>query len=225
MAVLAEAGDVEVDCDLTLARDWGDQGHRLVGELGELHRFGGDGQASAFDARDVKHLVDELEQVPPAAEDVFHVLAVPVSQIVELEELTKPDDRVQGGPELVAHAGEELALCPVRGFGAGARSEQLGALLFGVAFRGDVLGGAEVRAWACRIWMTARVHDALVSLIGSNPVLEVEGGRPARRAGDGLEDALAVVGVDVGEQHVPERRPLRRVPAEDLVKLIGPGDL
>ena len=144
VAVVPEAGDVEVDRDIALARDRRHEGHRLVGELGELYRLGRNGQPPALDAGDVQDLVDELEQVPSAAEDVVHVLALPVTQIIELEELTETDDRVQGCPELVAHAGEELALGAVRGFGASARPEQLRALLFGSAFCGDVLGGSEV---------------------------------------------------------------------------------
>ena len=118
--------------------------HRLVGELGEWDRLGRNRQPPALDARDVEDLVDELEQVASAAEDVVHILALTVGQTIELEELTETDDRVQRCPELVAHAGEELALGAVRGVGASARPEQLRALLFGSALRGDVLGGSEV---------------------------------------------------------------------------------
>ena len=69
------------------------------------------------------------------------------------------------------------------------------------------------------------MHDALVALIRADPVLELERGRGARRAGDGLQDALAVFGVDVGQQRLSECRPSGGVSAEDLVQLIGPRHL
>src|SRR5436853_278985 len=60
-----------------------------------------------LDARDVEDLVDQLQQVPAALEDLLHALAVGSAVGLHLEELPEAEDRVERRPQLVAHAREE----------------------------------------------------------------------------------------------------------------------
>ena len=62
------------------------------------------------------------EQVAPALEDVLDALALlAAASSVELEQLREAEDGVQRRAQLVAHAGQELALGPVRPLGQGLR--------------------------------------------------------------------------------------------------------
>ncbi len=67
-----------------------------------------------FDAGEVEHLVDELQQVAPPRQDVAHALRLVAAELVHAQELGEAEDAVERGAQLVAHAGEELALGLVR---------------------------------------------------------------------------------------------------------------
>ena len=53
----------------------------------------------------------------PPLEDLFDPLTLALLEVVELEQLAKADDGVEGGAQLVAHSGQELALRPVGALG------------------------------------------------------------------------------------------------------------
>ena len=53
----------------------------------------------------------------PGPQDVVDALGLLLGQVVELEQLPEPEDRVERGTQLVAHAGQELALGGVRPVG------------------------------------------------------------------------------------------------------------
>ena len=68
----------------------------------------------------IKNVVDELEQVASAVEDVVAVFELPLVQIAKSfvgEHFRKADDGIERRAQLVAHVGEELALGEIRGFG------------------------------------------------------------------------------------------------------------
>ncbi len=65
---------------------------------------------SRLDLGDVEDVVDEGEEVSPAGVHVADVALLPFVQgteVLVLKELGKADDGVQGGPEFVAHIGQE----------------------------------------------------------------------------------------------------------------------
>src|SRR5438132_801203 len=59
---------------------------------------------------EVEDLVDQAEEVPPGLQDVLDALGLIIVEPVHLQELPEPQHGVERGPQLVAHAREELAL-------------------------------------------------------------------------------------------------------------------
>ena len=80
----------------------------------DRHRLGGETQTSGLDPRDIQHLVDETEEMPAGPEHVLHALALVRGKILDVQELSEPQDGVERRPQLMAHARQELALRPVR---------------------------------------------------------------------------------------------------------------
>ena len=75
---------------------------------------------AGLDLGEVEDVVDQLQQVAAAVEDVVGVLELPVVQVAKglvAEDLGEADDGIERGAQLVAHAGEELALGAVGGLG------------------------------------------------------------------------------------------------------------
>src|SRR5690606_55719 len=69
-----------------------------------------------LDAREVEHLVDQVQQVAPATDDVIDAARLVWWEIATRQELRKAEDAVHRRAQLVAHAREELALGAVRLF-------------------------------------------------------------------------------------------------------------
>jgi hypothetical protein len=57
--------------------------------------------------------------VPAPAEDLAHVVELLGGEVVDLQELAEAEDGVEGGAQLVAHPGQELALGQVGPVGLG----------------------------------------------------------------------------------------------------------
>ncbi len=75
-------------------------------------------------------VVDETQQVLAALEHVIELLQLALGErrlLVALQELREAEDRVERGPELVAHRGQELALGRARRFGESAGRGELAA--------------------------------------------------------------------------------------------------
>jgi hypothetical protein len=94
-------------------------------------------QRARLDARQVQHLVDQLQQVAPPRR-ICHALALQRPRglgAVALDQLRKAEHRVQRRAQFVRHARQELRLGPVGAFGlvAGRDQAALGRLA-----RGDV---------------------------------------------------------------------------------------
>ena len=88
----------------------------LADEASQFHRLGAELHLARLHLGEVKHVIDELEQVPRAREDVAHVfllVGVQWPHLAVVHELREPDDGVEGSAQLMGHVREELALQPV----------------------------------------------------------------------------------------------------------------
>ena len=86
------------------------QGHGLLVQL----------PLARFNAGHVEHIVDQVEQVQAATMNVLGVLPVFFAQRTKYlgsHHIAEPDDGVQGCPEFVAHACQELGLGGIRPLG------------------------------------------------------------------------------------------------------------
>src|SRR5438309_48986 len=78
--------------------------------------------------------------MPAGPEHVLHALALVRGKILDVQELSEPQDGVERRPQLMAHARQELALRPVRSIGF---EPGLLERLFGGFARGGILIVAE----------------------------------------------------------------------------------
>ena len=83
----------------------------LVGDVGEPHRLLVQLIAARLDAREVEDLVDEMQQMPAALQDVAGVLGIlrvlHRAEHLRLHHLGETEDGVERRAQLVAHGGEE----------------------------------------------------------------------------------------------------------------------
>jgi hypothetical protein len=75
-----------------------------------------------FDLGKVQHLFNQLQQMAPAFQDLPD--SVPLFRRqwifrIGLEQLTKPENAIEGGAELMAHRGQKLGFCRVRALSIG----------------------------------------------------------------------------------------------------------
>ena len=85
----------------------------LTHERGQLDRLRAEVHLAGLDLREIQHVVDELQEVASAGEDVaqvFLVLRRHRPYLAVVHELGEPDNPVQRCPKLVGHVGEKLAL-------------------------------------------------------------------------------------------------------------------
>ena len=76
--------------------------------------------ATGFHFREIKNVVDELQQMASAVENVVAVFQLPVVEFAKSfvrENFREADDGVERRAQFVAHVREELALGEVRGLG------------------------------------------------------------------------------------------------------------
>ena len=71
--------------------------------MSESHRLDRDTKAAGLDPRDLQHLIDQRQQVPPTLHDVFGVAVLALCQRRALEQLSEAEDRVQWRAQLVTH--------------------------------------------------------------------------------------------------------------------------
>ena len=95
----------------------GVRGGKLIDETPHVDRLERKRQAASLDPRNVEHLVDQPEQMPPGGQDVRQAVALLGVEGVHLEHLAEAQDRIERRSELVAHPGQELALRPVSTIG------------------------------------------------------------------------------------------------------------
>lgn len=73
-------------------------------------RLDRDAEAPRLDPGEIKHLVDQTQQVTPSPEHLADTLLLPLRELIHLEQLGEPQDGVQRSPELMAHPRQKLAL-------------------------------------------------------------------------------------------------------------------
>src|SRR5690606_84652 len=157
----------ETDVYVPLARQRADQFDGVEHDLFYEHRPRVDGDATLADGGQVERLFDEAKKVMSRSRDLlrrFPDLAV----LPGLQQLRPAQDRVEGGPQLVAHAGEELVPVAARPLRRLQRLDPLGHLPAGhgpaaegalrpqppIAWRG-------VRSsWLMREWNSSRSRPA-----------------------------------------------------------------
>jgi hypothetical protein len=77
---------------------------------GDRNRLGRDRKPPGLDPGIVENLVDQLEEVPSRLHDLAQGVGLTLTEIVHLQQLAEAEDCIQGGSQLVAHSGEEVAL-------------------------------------------------------------------------------------------------------------------
>ena len=89
----------------------------LLHHLREVDLLGRELHLARFDLGQVEHVVDELQQMARALEDVAEVLLLRVGHragLAALDECREADDGVERGAQLMRHVGEELAFQAAR---------------------------------------------------------------------------------------------------------------
>jgi hypothetical protein len=76
-----------------------------------------EGELARLDLGEIQDVVDQGQQGFSAGEDGLGVAALLVGKLRVQQERGHPDDTVHGRANLVAHIGQELALCSARPFG------------------------------------------------------------------------------------------------------------
>ena len=108
--------DVDLDAQVLLRGEAAQDVPHLARELRKVDRLGPELHLAGLDLRQIEHVVDQLQQVPGAGEDVAEVLPVlrrDRPDLAVVHQLGEADDRVERRAQLVRHVGEELALEPV----------------------------------------------------------------------------------------------------------------
>jgi hypothetical protein len=89
----------------------------LVDKPGHINRFGMEVELARFDLGEVQYLIDEAKEVGPggihAAQRFLRFFRAEARRVGD-HHLGQADDGVEGGAQLVAHAGEELRLVLTR---------------------------------------------------------------------------------------------------------------
>ena len=110
-------GGVHAESDMTCRGLLPDDRQAVREQRGGLHRLEIEGHLARLYLGEVQDVVDQREQMLPAAEDVADVPSLLVGQVAHqaiLEHLGEADDGIQRGPQLVRHVGEERRLHAAR---------------------------------------------------------------------------------------------------------------
>jgi hypothetical protein len=91
----------------------GANGHQFSGMFDEFPQIEGDRfqlQMARFNFREIENVVDEVKKIVGGPAEPLHIALLFLGQFGFREQIGHGDDRVHGGPDLVAHRGEELTL-------------------------------------------------------------------------------------------------------------------
>ena len=83
-----------VEGDAPLRRQRPNQCDDVLHDVGAGDRFGRERQVARLDAGEVKHLVDQIQQVRAAFEDTADAVVLLRLQPVRLDQLREPEDRI-----------------------------------------------------------------------------------------------------------------------------------
>jgi hypothetical protein len=104
----------------SLLRQRRHQGQALLDQRQQRHRADGHHQPPRFDAPEVEHVVDQPQQVAPAAQNLFGVLALLAGERVRgvrHQQLAEAEDRVHRRAQLVRHHRHEARFGAVGALG------------------------------------------------------------------------------------------------------------
>ena len=110
-------------------------------DIFDRHWLGRQREPTRFDAGDVEHFVDEIEQMLAAVENLPHGLGLLATEVSQFENLSEAEHGVERRSQVVAHARQELVFRASRALGFEARELQLVFRSF--AFRHIVGDGAD----------------------------------------------------------------------------------
>jgi hypothetical protein len=141
-------------------RDRADHAHAVGQQRRQRDRVARDDHRAGLDAREVQHVVDQLQQVPAGGLDMAQLLVHARRRRLQAQpqHLREAQDGVQRRAQLVAHAREELGLRTVRALGGVARRGQLGGA------GGDPLLELVVGPLQCALGLLQRGHTLLQRL-------------------------------------------------------------
>ena len=115
--------DFRDQLEVLVLRPGRDDAHGIGQQRVELEILEIEADAASLDLRHVEDVVDDVEQILPAAADVAAILAVFLgaerAEHARLHDLGETDDGVERRAQLVAHIGEEFRLGLVGFLGAG----------------------------------------------------------------------------------------------------------
>ena len=120
-----------------------DQGQRIVQGGGQMEPPELQLEPSGLHLGQVEDVVDQGEEMPARGQDVLQVLGLLLVHLPEHplgQDLREAEDRVQRGPELMGHVGQELGLVAARGL-------ELPALVRDLAEEAGVLDGQQPTGW------------------------------------------------------------------------------
>src|SRR5262249_42656429 len=101
--------EADLQHDLLLGRQGAYDGAHPADDFRHVQRLAVQLQPPGFDLGQVQDVVDQLQQVPAAGEDVVDVALLARVQLAEgpvRQYFRKTDDRVERRPQLVAHVGQ-----------------------------------------------------------------------------------------------------------------------
>ena len=83
-----------VEGDAPLRRQRPDQCDDVLHDVGDSDRFGRERQVPRLDAGEIEDLIDQIQQVRAAFEDMQDAVVLRRVQPVRLEQLREPEDRI-----------------------------------------------------------------------------------------------------------------------------------
>ena len=89
------------------------QRRRLLADRSDLELFGAQLHLASLDLRQIENLVDQLQEVSAARQDVRDVVLLILAESARAgveQEFGEPDDGVQGRAQLMRHVRQKLAL-------------------------------------------------------------------------------------------------------------------
>ena len=107
----ATLGRHNINANLAGLRLRHDQGHAIAHQPPDLDGFEREAQRASLDARQIKYLVDHLQQMLAGTADViyFHARGLGAAYgRIKLKQLRKAEDGIQRGAQFVAHARQKF---------------------------------------------------------------------------------------------------------------------
>ena len=190
---------LEIDLNATCLGHRLRQADHLLKNVREFDRFGRKIEPADLDARNVEHLVDEVEKMTSPLDDHFSLLALAGSDEFAQQELAESEDGIERGAQFMAHAGQEFAL------GATGRVHFLHGLVQGRldALRlGDVAGDGVDRGRSGRDGGTGPGQPAPAAVLAAIAVLEGEHILPLGQLRQRLPGGQEIVGMHKGEKRL-----------------------